>query len=265
MKKTLLLISFALVLLAGVLLTINLRPQDGKVCQTENSQHLVWGQVAYVLPECWMASEKTVGVLTIQSELTPSVVIFQKTAPDLLTAGTQTFGLSTGQTLYAIPNSETDEDSENILDSIKILSFSVAPSDCAAPDYDYAQSIIYTWQGITFGLPYCWGAEESHTLRGDPQLALYKSQDDSTYLRVNFWHDDPITKRYEKLEDTTVAGYPAEHYFYPLMEGTNDNSHIYKLESDPIWYIETGNPEVYEIQSLLSSITIEPVTFPDDQ
>lgn len=265
MKKILFTI-LGLALLAGIGLGVKIAMESpASTCQNPNANHFVWGQVAYNLPECWTASEKTPGVLTLQNELTLQSVVFQKAAPATPTEGTQSFALSTGQTLYAIPSSTTDKDSEDILDSIRILSFSVASSDCAAPDYDYAQSIIYTWQGITFGLPYCWGAEESHTIGGDPQLALYKSEDDSTYLHINFWHDDPLTKHYERLEDTTVAGYAAEHYFYPLVEGTNDNSHIYKLSTDPVWYIETGDPEDYEVQLVLSSLTFVPVTFPSDQ
>ncbi len=249
----------------ALLLTSCSSPTTPEVaCSNVSDNHFVWGQVAYTLPKCWTSSDSGSGTLLLASELTDSTVTLQKTIPMNNVAGMGSFPLPTGETLFVIPSSPEDPEAEDIFDSINILSFNVAPSSCEAPDSTYAQSLIYTWQGITFGLPFCWGAEESTTIGGDPQLALYKSEDKGKYLRVNFWHDSPLNDNYTKLEDTKIAGFDAEHYVYPLVEGTTDNSNVYVLASDPVWYIETNATEDYEVQLILSSLTIIPVTISSD-
>lgn len=234
-------------------------------CTNDSANHLVWGQIIYTLPSCWVGKEPGDNTLILTSEETQNMVTFQKIAPATQTQGTQTSALSTGETLYAIPTSPDDWDTKIILNSIKITSFNVAPGDCAAPDSAYPQSINYTWQGITFGLPYCWGAEESHSIRGNPQLMIYKTQANGQYLRVNFWSTDPLDDDYLKIEDTKISGIAAEKYSDQAEKKNTDTSTIFVLGTTPTWYIETNAPEDYSIQELLSTLSIVPVTFPTQE
>jgi hypothetical protein len=234
-------------------------------CTNDSVNHLVWGQIIYTLPSCWVSNEPGDNTLILTSEETQNAVIFQKTAPATLTQGTQTFPLSTGETLYAIPTSPDDWDTKIVLNSIKITSFNVAPTSCEVPETDYPQSVNYTWQGITFGLPYCWGAEESHSIRGNPQLMIYKTQANGQYLRVNFWSTDPLDNNYVKIEDVKISEIPAEKYSDQAEKNNTDTSTIFVLGTAPAWYIETNAPDDYSIQELLSTLSIVPVTFPTQE
>lgn len=219
------------------------------------------GSVSYHLPTCWRTFELPDGTFNLQNEDNTARVVFQTTPPENGEI-IGTYALYTGKNLYVTASNLEDPETEDILNSIKILAFAVSATSCEAPDYDYAQSVNYTWQGITFALPFCWGAEESHTLGGDAQLMLYRQDGNGTYTRVNFWTKDPLNDHYVKKENSTLSGMDAERYVYEKVEGTTDISTIFVLSSTPVWYIETNSPEDNNVQLILTSLQIQPILIP---
>lgn len=252
MKKLLPLITF--LLLAAALLSACSKPTvlTGDSCRgfSRNTWHSF---VSYDLPTCWRTVDTD--VLTMSNQTNTAQVTFQTTAPEAALTPAATYPLSTGETLYVLATQPDDEETQDLLDSIKILSFNIAPSSCEAPDYDYAQSINYTWQGITFGLPFCWGAEESHPLNSDFQLTLYRQEGEGKYTSVSFWSKSPLNDNYTQQADTTLSGLAAETYVYPGVEGTTDNLTVYVLASTPVWYIQTNRADDYNVQLILNTLT----------
>lgn len=240
---------------ALLLLTACVNPLQKQACNNEDTRRISYaGTVDLTITECWTSSLSQ-DVLTLKKEDQSAQVLLQKMAPsDSSLTVQESFLLSTGETLYALVSNPLDEESLKLVDSIQIKSWSIGASSCVPPDQYYAEAQYYTWQKITFALPYCWGAEESHTLRDEPALLLYRNETDNLYTRVNFWFNHELQDSYTFVKDLTLSDLPVHQYEHQEDEGTTSTLFVFEGTA---WTLETNTPDDSNVQLILNSLSFQ--------
>lgn len=105
---------------------------------------------------------------------------------------------------------------------------------CAAPDYTYPQLTYQTWNGIEYGLPWCWSATETSESSDQATLSLEHGEGEA-------WVK--ITMGFGTLPKPLPSPTRSDHEAYTL------------FDYEGYLYLETNNPEHSNVQDILNSIS----------
>lgn len=193
-----------------------------------------WEGIEFQLPRCWTRDDSTAGQLILRDgenfvQMSTSefevvegpTVELTKTAPD-------------GTMLYISVYDSEDSQVQLILDSIEWMGASQEPETsstaCDAPNYTYPLLTYESWNGIEFGLPWCWTAtEEGETLR------LEHGEGEA-------WVN--ITMGSGTLPNPLPSPTRTDHEEYTL------------FDYEGYLYLETNNPNHSNVQDILYSISL---------
>lgn len=125
---------------------------------------------------------------------------------------------------------------------------SLNPDPCNN-NLDHAESLVESWNGMTYNIPWCWEKEESTTSEGQ-MLRISKPVKDSTKeLWVYFYSFYPLIDGKEVLGDSVKVGpYDALKTTY------KDLFNIYTISTPQTLYVQTPLLEEPDVQRVLSSI-----------
>ena len=234
---------FSLLTACGALVGTFEDPYDKSCDLGVGDQTQVWGQVEYLLPECWevistypnlvlegLSTTMKLSKLPFEGEEANSSTTVEIPNLDLL------YIYSTYDPAL-VPNA-ADEDVQRIVDSLKRHPFSLASSSCDAPDSTFAESINYEWLNLNFALPFCWGAEEE-LANGEPfkKDSLTLTRGDGTFwVRI-------IT------EESNYDG-------SPLSPTRTEHENHSTFDYEGYFYVETNAPDEHQVQIILNSIIL---------
>ena len=230
---------FSLFTACGALVGTLEDPYDKSCDIGLGDQQMVWGQVEYLLPECWEVNSTYPNLIL---EGLGTVVTVSKLSFEGESESPYTLELPNLDTLYLSisPLENSDPDVQRIIESMKRYPFSLAASSCEAPDSTYAESINYEWLNLSFALPFCWGAEEE-LANNEPfkKDALTLTRGDGTHwVKI-------ITE--ESIYDGSALS--------PMRE---DHEGYSTFNFQGYFYAETNAPDEHEVELILDSLTLQP-------